>query len=69
MPHPLTLPLQVVARSKFYRKESRKLAVKEYFYGMEGGPGQLFPFSFDVLFSEVKIFKIGGETTIKPAHT
>ena len=50
----------MVARSRFYRKDSRKLAVKEYFYGKQDGPSQLFPHSFDVSFSEVKIYKIGG---------
>jgi polyribonucleotide 5'-hydroxyl-kinase len=50
----------VVARSRFYRKDSRKLSVREYFYGRGEGPGQLFPFSFDVSFDQVKIYKIGG---------
>ena len=51
--------LQVVQRSRPYRKESRKEAVREYFYGKLGGTAY-FPFSFDVPFSEVQIYKIGG---------
>ena len=33
----------------------------EYFYGRK--PQTFFPFSYDVPFSEVKIYKIGGEFT------
>ena len=32
--------------------------LREYFYGKK--PHTLFPFSFDVSFSDVEIFKIGG---------
>ena len=35
------------------------MAVREYFYGKPGGTSY-FPFSFDVPFSEVQIYKIGG---------
>ena len=36
---------------------TRDARVREYFYGPSG---QLFPHSFDVKFSELKIFKIGA---------
>ena len=49
----------VVQRSRTYRKESRKEAVREYFYGKRSGTSY-FPYSFDVAFSEVQLFKIGG---------
>ena len=52
-------PVQVVQRSRTYRKESRKEAVREYFYGKLGGTAY-FPYSFDVAFSEVQLYKIGG---------
>lgn len=61
---PTVLPLfpvllvQVVVRSRDFRRQSRNYAVREYFYGKE--PRNLFPFSFDVPFAEVTIFKIGG---------
>ncbi len=45
-------------RSREFRKKSRHLATKEYFYGKQSQ--KLFPFSFDVPFSEVQLFKIGG---------
>ncbi len=49
---------QVVVRSREFRRQSRNSALREYFYGKE--PHPLFPFSFDVPFADVKIFKIGG---------
>lgn len=47
----------VVERSKSARSEARDFRVKEYFYGCKN---PLFPHSFDVKFSDVKIFKIGA---------
>ena len=55
----ILLPAQVVVRSREFRRRTREEAVKEYFYGRK--PHTLFPFSFDVPFSDVKIYKIGGE--------
>ena len=45
-------------RSREFRRFSRNSALREYFYGKV--PHPLFPFSFDVPFAEIKIFKIGG---------
>ncbi|KAL3250133.1 hypothetical protein MRX96_055731 [Rhipicephalus microplus] len=47
----------VVERSKSMRSESRDSRVKEYFYGLKT---PLYPHSFDVKFSDVKLYKIGA---------
>lgn len=52
------IPTQVVVRGREFRRTARNRAMREYFYGKE--PKSLFPFSFDVAFAEIKIFKIGG---------
>lgn len=49
--------VQVVERSKKNRSESRDFRVKEYFYGLRT---PLYPHSFDVRFSDVRIYKIGA---------
>ena len=59
------LPYQVVVRSKEFRKKTRDEGVREYFYGKKG-LNSYFPFNFEVSFSEVKIFKIGG---LQHVHT
>ena len=33
--------------------------MREYFYGKKG-PNSFFPFSFDVRFSDIELYKIGG---------
>lgn len=48
----------VVERSQKTRSETRDSRVREYFYGLPRTP--LFPHSFDVRFSDVRIFKIGA---------
>ena len=55
--------VQVVARSRVFRRAIRDNAVREYFYG-KSGINSLFPFSFDVKFSDVEIFKIGGKCVL-----
>ncbi|XP_049546207.1 protein CLP1 homolog [Anopheles darlingi] len=47
----------VVERTKSQRNESRDLRIREYFYGSKM---PLFPHSFDVKFSDIKIFKVGS---------
>ncbi|XP_055606682.1 protein CLP1 homolog [Uranotaenia lowii] len=47
----------VVERTRSQRAESRDNRVKEYFYGSKM---PLYPHSFDVKFSDVKIFKVGS---------
>lgn len=47
----------VVERSQRVRAETRDNRVREYFYGLRS---PLYPRSFDVRFSDVKIFKIGA---------
>lgn len=47
----------VVERSTKVRTEFREAMVKEYFYGMNSS---LFPHTFEVRFSEIKLFKIGA---------
>ncbi|CAG0889102.1 unnamed protein product [Darwinula stevensoni] len=49
----------VVERSKALRQESRDLRVREYFYGARN---QLYPHSFEVKFSEIRVMKIGAPT-------
>ncbi len=53
--------LQAVVRSREFRRRTRDEAIKEYFYGRKGSKNSIFPFSFDVPFSSVTIYKIGGE--------
>ncbi|XP_060525538.1 protein CLP1 homolog isoform X2 [Cylas formicarius] len=48
----------VVERSKHVRTEARDQRIREYFYGTP--KNSLYPHSFDVKFSEIKIFKIGA---------
>jgi hypothetical protein len=48
---------QVVERSQATRAEGRDFRVKEYFYGLRS---RLYPHSFDVRFSDVRICKIGA---------
>ncbi|KAK3592967.1 hypothetical protein CHS0354_023189 [Potamilus streckersoni] len=49
----------VVVRSQSYRGDARERKVREYFYGPRNN---LFPHTFEVKFSEVKLFKIGAPT-------
>lgn len=44
--------------SKNVRIKTRDNRIREYFYGTQKNP--LYPHSFDVKFSEVKVFKIGA---------
>lgn len=45
-------------RSKQNRAENRDNRINEYFYGTAQSP--LFPHSFDVRLSDVKVYKIGA---------
>lgn len=45
-------------RTREFRRRNREDALREYFYGRK--PHLLSPFSFEVAFSEVQIYKIGG---------
>lgn len=45
-------------RSKSARAESRDQSIREYFYGTP--KNSLYPHSFDVKWSEIKIYKIGA---------
>uniref|UniRef100_A0A2R5LJW0 Protein CLP1 homolog n=2 Tax=Ornithodoros turicata TaxID=34597 RepID=A0A2R5LJW0_9ACAR len=47
----------VVERSKSMRSESRDARVREYFYGLRN---PLYPHSFDVKISDIKLYKIGA---------
>ncbi|XP_077515565.1 protein CLP1 homolog isoform X2 [Amblyomma americanum] len=47
----------VVERSKSMRSEARDTRVREYFYGLKT---PLYPHSFDVKFSDIKLYKIGA---------
>jgi polyribonucleotide 5'-hydroxyl-kinase len=49
----------VVERGTSFRQESRDTRIREYFYGKQGIQN-LHPHSFQVKFSEAKIFKIGA---------
>ncbi len=51
-------PSQVVVRSREFRRENRERSVRQYFYGTK--QNTLFPFSFEVEFSDVQIYKVGG---------
>lgn len=48
----------VVERSKECRREVRDEKIREYFYGFRGV--SFYPFSFEVRFSDVRIYKIGA---------
>ncbi|KAB0804028.1 hypothetical protein PPYR_00998 [Photinus pyralis] len=48
----------VVERSQTARSEARDLRIREYFYGTP--KNSVYPHSFDIKWSEVKIFKIGA---------
>ncbi|KAJ8983107.1 hypothetical protein NQ317_001850 [Molorchus minor] len=48
----------VVERSKSVRSEARDQRIREYFYGSL--KNSLYPHSFDIKFSELKIYKIGA---------
>jgi polyribonucleotide 5'-hydroxyl-kinase len=47
----------VVERNRHIRAEARDMRIREYFYG---AASQYFPHSFEVRFSDVKIYKIGA---------
>ncbi len=49
---------QVVERNSQLRSDTRDAKIREYFYGRRTA---LYPHTFDVKFSEVHIFKIGGK--------
>ncbi|XP_065919464.1 polyribonucleotide 5'-hydroxyl-kinase Clp1-like [Dysidea avara] len=49
----------VVSRSRTVRRATREEKIREYFYGKKGLLSY-FPFTFDVKFSDVKIYKIGA---------
>jgi polyribonucleotide 5'-hydroxyl-kinase len=49
--------MQVVERSTATRAEARDARVREYFYGLRT---PLYPHSFDVRFSDVRVYKIGA---------
>lgn len=48
----------MVERSKSVRAESRDQRIREYFYGTQ--KNSLYPHSFDVKWSEIKLYKIGA---------
>ncbi|KAG8004014.1 Polyribonucleotide 5'-hydroxyl-kinase Clp1 [Nibea albiflora] len=48
----------VVERSKECRRDARDEKIREYFYGFRGV--SFYPFSFEVRFSDVRIYKIGA---------
>lgn len=48
---------QVVERSPTVRGESRDYRIREYFYGSRS---PLYPHSFDVKWSDMKLYKIGA---------
>ncbi|KAH8384634.1 hypothetical protein KR093_003772 [Drosophila rubida] len=58
--HVVLLPKSggVVERSKGLRHESREQRIKEYFYGNVRTP--FYPFSFEVKFQDLRLFKIGA---------
>ncbi|XP_028391142.1 protein CLP1 homolog isoform X2 [Dendronephthya gigantea] len=47
----------VVTRSQQFRRESRNERIREYFYGIKNN---FYPHTFEVKFSDVKVFKIGA---------
>lgn len=58
--HVVLLPKSggVVERSKELRHESREQRIKEYFYGNTRTP--YYPFSFEVKFQDLRLYKIGA---------
>jgi len=52
----------VVVRSKEFRAHARDSKIREYFYGtpLKGVNSTFYPHSFDVPFTSLKLFKIGG---------
>ncbi|KAK7922096.1 hypothetical protein WMY93_008998 [Mugilogobius chulae] len=54
----------VVERSKECRREARDDKIREYFYGFRGIT--FYPFSYEVRFSDVRIYKIGAPSI--PTH-
>ncbi|KAH8300698.1 hypothetical protein KR018_007485 [Drosophila ironensis] len=58
--HVVLLPKSggVVERSKELRHEARDLRIKEYFYGNIRSP--FYPFSFEVKFQDLRLYKIGA---------
>jgi len=55
--------VKVVSRSRTVRRATREEKIREYFYGKKG-PLSYFPFTFDIKFSDLNIYKIGGETML-----
>lgn len=53
----------MVVRTREFRRKTREDVVREYFYGKN--PWPLSPFSFEVSFSDVEIFKIGGDVNMQ----
>ena len=49
-----------MVRSKNLRRSNRIERIHEYFYGKKGLLS-FFPYTFDIKFSDIKIYKIGGE--------
>ena len=53
----MVVEFQVVERSRQARAEARDARIREYFYG---SAAQFYPHSFEVRFSDIRIFKIGA---------
>lgn len=47
----------VLCKTRMERHDNRDLRIKEYFYG---GRIPLYPFSFEMKFSEMKLFRVGA---------
>lgn len=47
----------VVERTKAFRADTRDLRLRDYFYGFRT---PIYPFSFEVKWSEIKVYKIGA---------
>lgn len=52
---------QVVTRSQEFRRDSRNERIRQYFYGIKKN---FYPHTFEIKFSDVKVFKIGGESCL-----
>ncbi|RWS10052.1 CLP1-like protein [Dinothrombium tinctorium] len=54
----------VVVRSPEFRREARSARIREYFYGASikssAGATQFYPHSFEIPFSQLKVYKIGA---------
>ena len=50
---------QVVERSQKTRISLRDAKIREYFYGVDNN---MYPHTFEVNFSDVKFYKIGGKS-------